>query len=613
MKPVPAALGLFLGLCISQDISAFPEYDAPQTAVPAPRPTAGESVSCTVPLISSAALDGYGLTVSESWRGVPTECSGGRGGENWDLIVLEFNGNVAGVQFDRFGALWFAGVELLRTTTPEPATGVDAGTHWKIEKDVTDYAALFATAPGAANTTVAIPNVITSVYTGVEYVTASLTFYSDARRRRQRDAAARLPPTVLPVADPTANFMSIMALTNETIGLNHSVALPAHVAGKVKRAYLDVYSSNHGGSEEFWYLTPSAYRELNLFIDGCMAAAWYPELVVYTGGICPLLWRPLVSYLALDVPARRLDISAFAGVLNDGKQHNFEFRVVGGDPSGSSGVWYIDPVLVLELDPLADSSAPETLYSGALEVGSCKPFAANDTARSVVVRDSKIKGLSTVGSFNFTVSGSNTIKASANSSMVATTSAAPTIVSHAYLLQASNLQQSPQPNATWMPTTGDMSATVQTALLGAPATSTKTSTHETSFIELDASSEDKFSGTFLLTATMNLTRRRNEVTAGETIQWTLAQNSSGAYNRSNNNHTLVYVEANAGSEMYSLLTRTTAEENASPCFVRTVAAEAGHVTSDTTRSDGGGAHAGAVCAKIPAGRRVCGSELCGFD
>jgi hypothetical protein len=24
-------------------------------------------------------------------------------------------------------------------------------------------------------------------------------------------------------------------------------------AGKVKRLYLDIYASNHGGSEEFWY------------------------------------------------------------------------------------------------------------------------------------------------------------------------------------------------------------------------------------------------------------------------------------------------------------------------------------------------------------------------
>jgi hypothetical protein len=41
------------------------------------------------------------------------------------------------------------------------------------------------------------------------------------------------------------------------------------------------------------YTTASAYREVNVYVDGCLAAAFYPALVVYTGGICPLLWRPL--------------------------------------------------------------------------------------------------------------------------------------------------------------------------------------------------------------------------------------------------------------------------------------------------------------------------------
>ena len=67
-----------------------------------------------------------------------------------------------------------------------------------------------------------------------------------------------------------------------------------------------------------------------------------------TGGICPLLWRPLVSLEALDIPAYRLDISAFAGQLQDGHAHTLEFSVVDADPAGSQGVWYIDPVLLLE-------------------------------------------------------------------------------------------------------------------------------------------------------------------------------------------------------------------------------------------------------------------------
>ena len=58
-------------------------------------------------------------------------------------------------------------------------------------------------------------------------------------------------------------------------------------AGKVKRLYLDIYASNHGGSEEFWYTTGAAYREVDLFIDECLAGAFYPFPVVYVNTSTP--------------------------------------------------------------------------------------------------------------------------------------------------------------------------------------------------------------------------------------------------------------------------------------------------------------------------------------
>ena len=141
----PSALCGWVLCCVHGLSVAFPEYDSPRTAAPAPRPASGHAVSCTVPLITNASLDSYDLVVTEAWVGVPDTCASGGGGHGagWDLVTLRFQGSVAGVQFDRFGALWFAGVELLRTTTPEPATGIRAGTHWDIEHDVTDYARLF--------------------------------------------------------------------------------------------------------------------------------------------------------------------------------------------------------------------------------------------------------------------------------------------------------------------------------------------------------------------------------------------------------------------------------------------------------------------------------------
>ena len=45
-------------------------------------------------------------------------------------MVLEWEGAVKGVQFDRYGALWLGEVELLRTTTPEPSPD---GIEWRIE------------------------------------------------------------------------------------------------------------------------------------------------------------------------------------------------------------------------------------------------------------------------------------------------------------------------------------------------------------------------------------------------------------------------------------------------------------------------------------------------
>ena len=52
---------LISGLLVVGGVVAFPDYDAPVTAVPAPRPRQGEGVTCTVPLISHAELNDYNL------------------------------------------------------------------------------------------------------------------------------------------------------------------------------------------------------------------------------------------------------------------------------------------------------------------------------------------------------------------------------------------------------------------------------------------------------------------------------------------------------------------------------------------------------------------------
>ena len=90
----------------------------------------------------------------------------------------------------RFGALWLGGLELLRTTTPEPTA---AGIQWSIEKDVTVYSSYFLTPNLTAY--LAIPNNVDNTYTGVIHISATLTFYS-------ADSDGVFPPQSLPFVFP---------------------------------------------------------------------------------------------------------------------------------------------------------------------------------------------------------------------------------------------------------------------------------------------------------------------------------------------------------------------------------------------------------------------------
>ena len=144
----------------------FPEgsYDDPVAAGPSVlRPLLPPCA--TVKLFDRVPLKGYGQ-VEQSHYTPPAGCEG-----PWSEVRLNFEGEVAGVQFDRMGALWLGGVHLLRLTTPEP---VSSGIRWNLQRDLTDYSPLF-TSP--SKTTLEIDNVVDDTYTGVLYISANLTFY----------------------------------------------------------------------------------------------------------------------------------------------------------------------------------------------------------------------------------------------------------------------------------------------------------------------------------------------------------------------------------------------------------------------------------------------------
>ena len=148
-------------------VRAFPGSENPVMVVP--KLVVPSTRSCTIQILT-AACSGY-YQVTQAPFKFPKNCDSP---DDWAQIVLHLHGAVKGVQFDRYGAFWINGLEVLRLTTPEPT---QAGITWDVEKDVSDLKTFFKANAHNLTSYLLIPNVVDSTYTGVIYANISLTFY----------------------------------------------------------------------------------------------------------------------------------------------------------------------------------------------------------------------------------------------------------------------------------------------------------------------------------------------------------------------------------------------------------------------------------------------------
>ncbi len=292
------------------------DWHDPLTAAPAvSRP---HTKSCRVTLAEARFRD---FTPYRGSYRPPDGC-----GDRWSTVVLRLDGKVKGRQFDRLGYLHVGGVEVFRTSTPEPSPD---GIEWSVEKDVTRYSDTFRT---AQDVEMLIGNVVDDTYTGVIDVTVTLTFYEG----RSTTAA---PDRVLTLADGPDGTTLTTPRNSE-------------------RVVAEVYATGSGGGcEEYWYLAVPATapyscrtddgpsREVQVEVDGTLAGIATPFPTVWTGGWSnPFLWYVIPGPRAFDVKPIEYDLTPFAGILDDGRPHRVEVSVV-GVPQGQSG--WSTPVNVL--------------------------------------------------------------------------------------------------------------------------------------------------------------------------------------------------------------------------------------------------------------------------
>jgi Peptide N-acetyl-beta-D-glucosaminyl asparaginase amidase A len=270
---------------------------------------------------------GNATDVSPTGEYTPPSCE-------FNRITFNFTVTSAGRQFDRLGLMYFNDTEVFRTSTAEPtATGIE----WTYVKDMSNYLVLFKE---PQKIIFDLGNLIDSTYTASFNTTLTATFFVEDETTAPADV-------ILPISTRQSALDSPSAFMVPSQNATSTLTLPQNV----KKAVFSIAACGQS-TEEFWWSNVlssdtktfpnvtalygySPFRELQLYIDGMLAGVAWPFPVIFTGGVVPGFWRPIVGLDAFDLREDEIDISAFLPLLCDGKEHTFEIRVVGINDDGS--------------------------------------------------------------------------------------------------------------------------------------------------------------------------------------------------------------------------------------------------------------------------------------
>lgn len=302
-------------------VPPYPQIGSSNPITAAPPVSRPDTKPCVVQLFSNLAFADF--TPKTFTYTPPSRCHG-----PWAKVVFTADFTVtAGRQFDRTAAFYLGHASIYYGTTAEPRSTLSPS--WHVERDVTDLSAIFKSAQtGEANigNFIGVSGGVT--YNGIIYSSAALEFYP----ADWRNPPTQVPDIVVPVNGTGGDAGTLNTTTDQ---ITQVLNLPTNV----ERVYLDVIAQSQS-SDEFWYLCVptdeannlitcgnTSFRETEVTIDGKPAgvAPVYPW--IYTGGIDPFLWEPIPGVQTLDFKPYRVDLTPFAGILDDGDPHTIGISV----------------------------------------------------------------------------------------------------------------------------------------------------------------------------------------------------------------------------------------------------------------------------------------------
>ncbi|ESZ95746.1 putative Peptide-N4-(N-acetyl-beta-glucosaminyl)asparagine amidase A [Sclerotinia borealis F-4128] len=294
-----------------------------------------DATSCKVVLMEHSFGYSYGIPFVGNYT--PPGCK-------FNRVVMNFTVTSSGRQFDRLALMYFGNSEVWRTSTAEPTT---AGIRWEYFKDMTEYL-YFWNLPQTI--IFDLGNLIDSTYTGDYNTTLTATFFTSQETIEPADL-------ILPVSarQGAEDAGSVFTLPGDNA--TNTISFPQNA----NRAVFSISACGQS-AEEFWWGNVlqsnietfedydgtlygySPFREVQVLIDGQLAGVQWPFPVVFTGGIVPGLWRPIVGLDAFDLREHEIDITPWLAILCDGSEHTFEIRVAGILDDGEGSGTLIDTV-----------------------------------------------------------------------------------------------------------------------------------------------------------------------------------------------------------------------------------------------------------------------------
>lgn len=246
----------------------------------------------------------------------------------YNRIVLTLDTTVQGVQYDRLLHVYLANTEIWRSSTIEPAGKLS---HSYAQKDVTLYSSLFKE---EGSLLVQLDNLVTSKLTGAFNVTVNALFFNDPEGSKEARGH---------FGGSNSSYPTFVPLTPSNVG-NHvppivyypdsplsNIQLPKVNYNTTKLALLVSTSGN--AAEEFWFSNivdqykdyflshdrhfygHGSCRVINVYVNGIRVHSTNPKPYVFTGGVSPTLWNPIVSTGSFDLVPYFVDLTPILPLL----------------------------------------------------------------------------------------------------------------------------------------------------------------------------------------------------------------------------------------------------------------------------------------------------------